>query len=124
MNRSRAIVVIISVFVFFLALIFKLYDIQIVRSEELRYFAERQQMKVEKILPERGVIYDRDGILMVYNENDVSYYLDLRMVSKKDQKIIAEKFSSVFGKSYEYYMKLMNESYKTFCIEKKVPGEK
>ena len=106
MNRSRAIVVIISVFVFFLALIFKLYDIQIVKSEELRYFAERQQMKVEKILPERGVIYDRDGILMVYNENDVSYYLDLRMVLKKDKKIIAKKFSSVFGKSYEYYMKL------------------
>jgi len=124
MNRSRAIVVIISVFIFFCALIFKLYDIQIIKSEELKYFAERQQMKVEKILPERGVIYDRDGVLMVYNKNDVSYYLDLRMVSKKDKKIIAKKFSSAFGKSYEHYMKLMNQSSKTICIEKKTPGEK
>ncbi|MDO8550374.1 MAG: penicillin-binding protein 2, partial [Ignavibacteria bacterium] len=124
MNRSRAIVVIISVFIFFCALIFKLYDIQIIKSEELKYFAERQQMKVEKILPERGVIYDRDGVLMVYNKNDVSYYLDLRMVSKKDKKIIAKKFSSAFGKSYGHYMKLMNQSSKTICIEKKTPGEK
>jgi len=124
MNKPRAIVVIIFVFIFFCALIFKLYDIQIVKSEELRYFAERQQMKVEKILPERGDIYDRDGILMVYNKNDVSYYLDLRMVSKKDKKIIAKKFSSVFGKSYEYYMNLMNQNSKTVCIEKKAQGEK
>jgi len=124
MNKPRAIVVIIFVFIFFCALIFKLYDIQIVKSEELRYFAERQQMKVEKILPERGDIYDRDGILMVYNKNDVSYYLDLRMVSKKDKKIIAKKFSSVFGKSYEHYMNLMNQNSKTVCIEKKAQGEK
>ncbi len=123
MNRPRVIIVIISVFVFFLALIFKLYDIQIVKSEELKYFAERQQMKIEKILPERGVIYDRDGVLLVYNKNDVSYYLDLRMVSKTDKKIIAKKFSSVFGKSYQHYMNLMNQSSKTVCIEKKASGE-
>jgi cell division protein FtsI/penicillin-binding protein 2 len=98
MNRSRAIVVIILVFIFFVALVFKLFDIQIVKSEELKYFAERQQMKVEKILPERGVIYDRDGVLLVYNKNDISFYLDFRMVSKNDKKKIAEKFSEVFKK--------------------------
>lgn len=124
MNRSRAIVVIISVFVFFLALIYKLFDIQVVKSEELRYFAERQQMKVEKIMPERGVIYDRDGVLLVYNRNDVSFYLDLRMVSKEDKIKIAKKFSSVFEKSYVHYIKSMNQASKTICIEKKAPAEK
>jgi cell division protein FtsI/penicillin-binding protein 2 len=96
----------------------------VVRSEELRYFAERQQMKVEKIMPDRGVIYDRDGVLLVYNRNDVSFYLDLRMVSKEDKKKIAEKFSSVFGKSYDHYMKIMSQAPKTICLEKKAPAEK
>jgi len=124
MNRSRAIVIIIGVFVFFIALIFKLVDIQIVKSEELTYFAQRQQMKVEKVLPERGVVYDRDGVLLVYNRNDVSFYLDLRMVPKENKKKIAKKFSSVFGKSYNSYLKLMNQSSKTICIEKKASSEK
>ena len=124
MNRSRAIIIIIAVFIFFCSLIFKLYDIQIIKSEELKYFAQRQQTKVEKIIPDRGVIYDRDGVLMVYDKNDVSYYLDLRMVSQKDKNVIAKKFSSVFGKSYEYYLKTLKQSPKTICIEKKVPGEK
>ncbi|HEX9739233.1 MAG TPA: penicillin-binding protein 2, partial [Ignavibacteriaceae bacterium] len=124
MNRSRAIIVIIFVFIFFCALVLKLFDIQVVKSEELKYFAERQQMKVEKILPERGVIYDRDGVLLAYNKNDVSYYLDLRMVSKDDKEKIAKKFSSVFGKSYRHYTKLMIGKSKTVCIEKKVQSEK
>lgn len=124
MNNSRAIVVIICVVVFFFALIFKLFDIQIIKSEELKYYAERQQMKLEKIAPERGLIYDSDEVLLAYNKNDVSFYLDLRMASKDDRRKIAEKFSSVFGKSRHYYLKLMNQTPKTICIEKKAPGEK
>src|SRR5690554_3126157 len=124
MNRSRAIVVIIFVFVFFGILVFKLFDIQIVKSEELKYFAERQQLKVEKILPQRGLIYDTDGVLLAYNRNDVSYYLDLRMAKDSDKKRIAKKFSEVFGKSYKHYMNLMNKGSKTICIEEKAPGEK
>lgn len=124
MNRSRAIIVVIFVFFFFIALVYKLFDIQVVKSEELKYFAKRQQMKVEKILPERGVIYDRDGTLLTYNRNDISFYLDLRMASNEDKKKIAGKFSTVFGKSYDHYIKLMSQSPKTICIEKKAPGEK
>ncbi len=124
MNRARALVIIIFVFIFFGALVFKLFDIQIVKSEELKYFAERQQTKVEKILPERGVIYDRDGVLLVYNKNDVSYYLDLRMVTDAGKKTIAEKFSSITGKSKKHYLQLMNDKSKTICLEKKISGEK
>ena len=124
MNNSRAIVIIMLVMLLFTALVIKLVDVQIVRSEELKYYAQRQQTNVEKIDAERGLIYDRNNVLLVYNRNDYSFYLDLRMVTKKGKEKIAEKFSSVLGKSKKYYFDLMSGSGKTICLENKIPSEK
>lgn len=124
MNNSRVLILIIGVFIFFIAIGVKLFNIQILKSEELKYLAERQQTGIEKINAERGLIYDRNNVLLVYNRNDVSFYLDMRMVSKEEEKKIEEKFSSVFGKPVSYYSDLMKISGKTICIEKKAPSEK
>ena len=124
MNNSRVLILIIVVFIFFIAIGIKLFNIQILKSEELKYLAERQQTGIEKINAERGLIYDRNNVLLVYNRNDVSFYLDMRMVSKEEKKKIGEKFSSVFGKPISYYSDLMKISGKTICIEKKAPSEK
>ncbi len=124
MSNSRAIWIIIFTFLVFAALIVRLFDIQIVRSEELKYYAKRQQTTVQTILAERGLIYDRNNVLLVYNRNDVSFYLDTRMVSDKNKKKIAQKFSSVFGESFQHYYDLINSSNRTVCIEKKAQAEK
>lgn len=124
MSNSRAIIVIVLVFLLFTALVIRLVDIQIVKSEELKYYAQRQQTNLEKIDAQRGLIYDRNNVLLVYNRNDYSFYLDLRMVSKKGKDKIVKKFSSVFGKSKDYYYNQMNDSGKTICLEKKVPDQK
>ncbi|HKI78536.1 MAG TPA: penicillin-binding protein [Ignavibacteriaceae bacterium] len=124
MNSSRTIVVIILVFLFFTALMIKLVDIQIVKSDELKYYAQRQQTNIEKIEAERGLIYDRNNVLLVYNKNDYSFYIDLSMVSSKSKQKIAEKFSSIVGKNKKYYLDLMKGSDKTICLEKKLLSEK
>ncbi len=124
MNNSRAIIIIGFVFISFIGLIIRLFDVQILKSDELKFYAQRQQMHVEKVKAERGLIYDRNNVLLVYNRNDVSFYLDLRMIKNKQKKKIVDKFSSVFGKSKKYYFNLMNNSGKTICLEKKAPSEK
>ncbi len=124
MNNSRAIWIIIFVFIAFATLVARLFDIQIIRSEELKYYAKRQQTIVEKIRADRGLIYDRNNVLLAYNRNDVSFFLDLRMVSNKNKIKIAKKFSSVFGETIRHYEDLMDASGKTICIEKKAPSEK
>jgi cell division protein FtsI (penicillin-binding protein 3) len=123
MNNSRALLIIGFVFILFVGLIFRLFDIQILKSDELKFYAQRQQMHVEKIRAERGLIYDRNNVLLVYNRNDVSFYLDLRMVKNKQKKKIAAKFSSVFGKSKNHYFNLMKGSGRTICLEKKASSE-
>ncbi len=124
MNNSRALIIIAFIFLFFIALVVKLVDIQLVKGEELRYFAQKQQTRVEKIQPERGLIYDRDNTLLVYNRNDVSFFVDLRMARKIDKEKIAETFSKVFKKHKSHYMQLMSGTGKNVCIEKKAPSEK
>lgn len=124
MNNSRALLVIIVMLLFFAALVVKLVDIQIVRSEELKYYAQKQQTGVETIAAERGLIYDRNNVLLVYNRADISFYVDLRMISQKAKKDLAVAFSKVIGKGTSYYLNLMKGSKKTICLEKKVPVEK
>ena len=124
MNNRRVLLITLFVFISFVILIIKLVDIQIVKSEELTYYAERQQTSVEKIRAERGLIYDRNGSLMVYNRDDISYFVDMRMTSASDKIKIAEKFSSVFGKSKQHYLQLMKTSGRNVCLEKKASGEK
>lgn len=124
MNNSRALIVILFIIVFFTGLVVKLVDIQIIRSEEFTYYAQKQQTGVEKISAEKGLIYDRNNVLLVYNKQDVSFYVDLRMVTKKSKQDIASAFSKVFGKSRNYYLSLLKKTGKTICIEKKAPIEK
>ena len=124
MNNSRALLVIIIILFLFTALTVKLVEIQIIKSEELTYYAKMQQTKLETIPAERGVIYDRNNTLLVYNRNDVSINLDLRMIPENSKNILAEKLSSTLGKSKSHYKKLMNQSRRTISIEKHVGREK
>ncbi len=124
MSNSRAIIIIVFMTAFFVVLLFRLFDIQILKSDNLKYFARRQQIVIEKIAAERGFIYDRNNLLLVYNRNDVSFYVDLRMLSKKDKLKIADKFSSVFDESKQHYLSIMSDSGKTICLEKKATSEK
>ncbi len=123
MNNSRALIVIIFFFAIFGVLVVKLVDIQIVRSEELKYYAQKQQTKLQTIKAERGLIYDRNNLLLVYNRTDVDYYADLKKVPEEVKEKLAEKFSAVFGKSKSYYLNLLSGSKKTILLEKNVPPE-
>jgi cell division protein FtsI/penicillin-binding protein 2 len=124
MNNSRALIVVFIFLFLFAVLVIKLVDIQIVKSEELNYYARMQQTKLETIRADRGLIYDRNNILLVHNRNEAAFYLDLRMLPDNKKIYLAEKFASVFGKSKSHYLELMNSSGKTICLEKNVLIEK
>ncbi|UCH65758.1 MAG: transpeptidase family protein [Ignavibacterium sp.] len=124
MINSRALIVVFVFLFLFAAQVIKLVDVQIVKSEELNYYARMQQTKLETIKADRGLIYDRNNILLVHNRNEASFYLDLRMLHDNKKENLAKKFASVIGKRMSHYLELMNSSGKTICLEKKVPIEK
>ena len=116
MNNSRTLFIIILIFLFFGVLVIKLVDIQLLKADELSYFAKRQQTNTEKISAERGCIYDRHDVLLAYNRNDISFYVDLRMLSPNIKEELADKLSKTFGKSKNHYLTKLKKSGKTICV--------
>jgi len=74
------------------ALASRLYYLQFVRGEELRTDAEGNRVKVQLIIPPRGVITDRVGIVMA--GNDVNY----RLFIDRDNPAQARKILVRLGK--------------------------
>ncbi len=109
---------------FFILLIVKLFDLQILKNEEAIFYAKRQQNKTEYVKAERGLIFDRNNILLVYNRNDISFFLDNKFIESKDRTSVAKKLSSLFKNRPSYYFRLMKEKSSTICLEKKVSSEK
>jgi len=124
MNNSRVLLILVFVVLSFGALVYRLVNLQIIRSDELSYFAKRQQTNSQIVKAERGFIYDRNDVLLVYNRNDYSFYVDLRMLPSSEKNRLAGIFSKTIGKSKRHYQNLLKANGKTICLEKKVPFEK
>ena len=124
MINSRVLLITIFIVLGFGVLVYRLVNLQVIRSDELSYFAKRQQMNSQVVKAERGFIYDRNDVLLVYNRNDYSFYVDLRMLPKSEKSKLAGIFSKTLGKSKGHYLHLLKASGKTICLEKNVPFEK
>jgi cell division protein FtsI (penicillin-binding protein 3) len=124
MINSRVLLILIFVLLIFGALVFRLVNLQVIKSDELSYFAKRQQTNTQTVKADRGFIYDRNDVLLVYNRNDYSFYVDLRMLPASEKDKLAKVFSRVMGKSKRHYSNLLKVKGKTICLEKKVSFEK
>jgi cell division protein FtsI (penicillin-binding protein 3) len=122
MNINRLLSVVAIVVIAFCAVIVRLFYVQIIKGDELSFFANRQQTVTQKISAERGMIFDRNNVLLSYNKNDVSFYLDLSLAKKRDIENIIAIFSKTFSKPISHYKTLISNSSKRVCLERKVTG--
>jgi len=125
MNNKRLLVVIVLVFIAFIALVFRLYTIQILRNVEYGAYAEVQNKSLQTIPAQRGLIYDANGLLLSFNKNEVSFYVDVKSARKVDKQKIAQVFSQQLGQTESYYLGLMKSAKsRNVCIAKKIDAEK
>ncbi len=75
-------IVFILVAVFFLV---KVYDLQVIKGKELYAIAESNSVDRDTIIAERGVIYDRKGEMIVWNEVDESGSYDFPIRAYTDR---------------------------------------
>lgn len=122
MNKGRLLIVVFLMFAGFAIIVARLVDIQIVNYDELKSQAKRQHTAIEIIKAPRGLIYDRNKNLLVYNQNDISFYVDLKVANEKQRQNIAKIFSETFNKPIQHYLNLMDSKKRIVCIEKKVSG--
>lgn len=124
MINYRALIITGFVIIAFLALAIKLYSIQVLNNEYYSLIAERQQNKPRVVKAERGIIKDRKGEVLSFTRDNISFYVDTRMMNDKKVDSIINIFSSAFGKEKKYYKDIIEKSFRNVCLEKKVPKDK
>jgi len=123
-SLPRLITFLVGISLFFLALTGYLFQIQVLKSEELSFMAGLQQTAKERVKANRGLIYDRNKTLMVYNSDDYSFYADVRITRKnKKDSLIAAKFSEIVGKPFSHYYGILKKGKKIVPVEKKVDAK-
>lgn len=124
MINKRALILTGFILIAFIALIIKLYSIQVVNNEYYSLIAERQQNKPQTVKAERGIIKDRNGEVLSFTRDNISFFVDTRMMSAKKIDSIASIFSSTFGKEKDSYREIINKGVRNVCLEKKVSMDK
>ncbi len=120
MNNSRALLITIIFFCCFCVLVAKLFTIQISEYDKYSAIAERQQNCSSTIIAERGVISDRSNNVLAYTRNEISLFVDKRMLSDEGKNALVEKLSQVFGKDKSHYLRIIDRGKNNICLEKKV----
>src|SRR3989339_1156268 len=124
MINSRALIITGLLLLVFVLLIAKLFTIQISKHEYYTLIAERQQNKPQSVKAERGTIKDANGEVLSYTMDNISFYVDRRMMTSQRVDSVVSVFSRVFGKQKEYYKKIIDDGFTNVCLEKKVSMDK
>lgn len=100
---------IVGAIIFAIAFIYiiRLYQLQVI-DEELKLSADNNVLRKETLYPSRGLIYDRNDKLIVYNK--AAY--DLMIVPKKVKDIDVKDFCNTLNITEEQYQELYKKARK------------
>ncbi len=91
----RILVSLLIVVVLFGCLIFRFYRLQVVNYDDYVTRSDSNRIQVQPIAPTRGMIYDRNGILLA--DNRASYYLSIVKERTKDLEQTIDTVASLIN---------------------------
>lgn len=96
----------------FLIMVGKIFSLQIVSGKEYRQQAENNRIKVEKVNATRGVIYDKNGRLLVKNSpNFTLYFIPSELPKDLDQlTLLADELSKTVDLPVEEIAKMFKSA--------------
>jgi cell division protein FtsI (penicillin-binding protein 3) len=109
----------IGIIVLFVAICLRLVQVQIINFGTYRDYA-RKQYQTKVVLPAtRGTIYDRNENVLASNSMFVSFAADPKLAAE-DARVIANKFSQLFGKPKKYYLDKLSSDSRFVWLERQV----
>lgn len=121
-DAGRLYVVLALLLAGMVGIVFRLFDLQVIRGEEFADLARRQSESKVALEAERGAIYDRNGNLLATNVRTTSFAVDPNSV--QDPEVLATRFAEAFGEDRaEYLQKVSQDSTAFVWIRRKVLGE-
>lgn len=106
----------------FCAVIGKLFKVQVLEHEALSEQAASQYRMQVTLPARRGVLRDRNGVILATNAFVVKFAFDPEEI--KNKGAVAAAFSGVFGKPKEYYQGFLRDTTRHYIVvEREVPQE-
>lgn len=124
MINYRALILSGFILLLFVAIVMKLYSIQIAGSEYYALIASKQQYKPQTVKAERGTIRDARGEVLSYTNEEISFFVDTRMMTPQKIDTISTLFAKTFNKKKSFYKSIIENGARNVCLEKKVPMDK
>lgn len=124
MINNRALIIAAMILLFFAAVVVKLFTIQVSNKDYYVLVADRQQNKPRIVKAERGMIKDTNGDVLSFTRDNISFFVDTRMMNNQKIDTISKIFSIVFGKKSNYYKDLISTGSRNVCLERKVSMDK
>ena len=104
--RFRIRIISLLVISFWIVLCGKLFNVQIIKSDENRKKLNAQAFRKELIPAERGNIYDRNGDALT--RNLAHYTVSVNPSKVNNKKALAKDLQKITGRPFEYYIKKLN----------------
>ena len=110
--------------ILFLILAVRIGYIQFIQGEELQTLAYVQQTLDRTINPNRGTIYDRNGVTLAMSASVETVTVNPTNISKDNKEKVAKALSDIFELDYEKVLKKVSKKTSIETVIKKVEKEK
>jgi len=109
--RRRLLVAAVLVLVAFLALLARFVFLQVVKHEEFRTLAESNRISIVPVVPNRGIITDRNGVVLAHNYS--AYTIEITPSKVKAIETTLDELAAVIeitARDRKRFKKLLEES--------------
>jgi penicillin-binding protein 2 len=93
---SGALIIVLGAFLFLLA---RLYYLQVVKGPDYRRLSQNNWVRLQSIPPPRGLIYDRNGVLVV--DNRPSFSVSIVLEDAKDHERVVQRLAEFLDEDAE-----------------------
>ena len=100
----------------------RLFHLQVVEHKKYRKIAEKEQVRIVSVSPQRGVIYDETSKPLAINVTSFSLYASPGRISKPE--IVAAKLASVLGEDRENILNKLRKDRVFVWVKRKLSLEK
>lgn len=106
----------------FLVIVARLYGLQIINHQEFKRKVDKNQVRKVDILPERGIIYDRNLEKLAINIPSYSLYAYPKKISHPEK--VAGKLSSILGMKKSSLVEQLKKEKDFLWLKRKLPLSK
>jgi cell division protein FtsI (penicillin-binding protein 3) len=118
-GRARYLIAKFVFMLLFVIILGRLFQIQVLESNEYKNIAKRQYELQTELPASRGVVYDRSGNILISNTQFVSFAADPLIIGDNVDRV-ARRFAAVFGKSPAFYAQRIREGRRFVWLERRV----